>query len=1091
MKGHHKLILTCKRIVVGLSIVFAFCQSTFADIYYVTVNGNDASGNGSANNPWKTLKHASVNVPAGQGHVIQVGPGTFVENGPIEIPLGVSIEGAGVQQTIFKAVSSFYYYPANPGYGTEHFLIRLSEFNPSNGNQTLKNFTINGDSKKLHGGIYVRYRDNVLIENVSVQDTNYTGIWLWDVKDSRIKNVFLLNCSWGSTGYSSGALNLGNLERVEIDQLDVNEDTGYGIKAIGPNGYNNLFYLKIHHSHISVNPEGLWSGGRAPNISIELWLVGLLGCEIYNSYVDNNISLVNANAIPSNGMQTIRVHHNIIDLDSRANGSGYGIELTVHDAEVDHNYFIKGAYGIVNWDNPMQNWNIHHNVFYGQQGQYPGEIVRSQWSGLQNVKLFNNTVEFIGDKTMSLIGLYGGTSNNLEIRNNLVINSSTGYNFFPHEVIHTENGAAINNLTILKNSTDNLELGSLLESLLTILGIIVWTPEINLSPLPNPSINQTGNRPEPYYFPNSGSSLIDGGTDVGFPFLGAAPDIGAFEFGATPTPNAPPWVNLNNPVNNSVFATGAAIQFNVDASDSDGTINKVEFFNGSTKLGEDLTSPYSFTWSNVQAGAYTLTAKATDNASAATTSTAVNVTVSNPNNPPTVTITNPTNNSSFTAGSDIVLTANASDSDGTINKVEFFNGSTKLGEDLTSPYSFTWSNVQAGAYTLTAKATDNASAATTSTAVNVTVSNPNNPPTVTITNPTNNSSFTAGSDIVLTANASDSDGTISKVEFFSGSTKLGEDLISPYSFTWSNVQAGAYTLTAKATDNASAATTSTAVNVTVSNPNNPPTVTITNPTNNSSFTAGSNIVIAVNASDSDGTVSKVEFFSGSTKLGEDLTSPYSFTWSNVQAGAYTLTAMATDNISAVATSTAITLTVNPNSPPTVAIANPANNTSFTAGSNIVITANASDSDGTISKVEFFNGSTKLGETSTGPFNYDWFNVPPGEYSLTATATDDKNLTTTSMAVVIIVVDPNAYPLSIYPNPASEKFTVQYYTMIPQQVLVKMADVNSRLIICQTLLIEEGFAKLEVDVHHVAPAVYIVSLETDNGRKFSRRLIVVH
>ncbi|MBO9636524.1 MAG: discoidin domain-containing protein, partial [Chitinophagaceae bacterium] len=53
--------------------------------------------------------------------------------------------------------------------------------------------------------------------------------------------------------------------------------------------------------------------------------------------------------------------------------------------------------------------------------------------------------------------------------------------------------------------------------------------------------------------------------------------------------------------------------------------------------------------------------------------------------------------------------------------VEFFNGTTKLGEDNTAPYSFTWSNVPAGNYSLTAKATDDSSATTTSAAVNITV----------------------------------------------------------------------------------------------------------------------------------------------------------------------------------------------------------------------------------------------------------------------------------------------------------------------------------------------------------------------------------
>jgi len=209
----------------------------------------------------------------------------------------------------------------------------------------------------------VRYRNKIIINEVKVQNTNYTGIWLWDVKNSQINNAQLINCSWGSTGYSSGALNLGNLERVEISQLTVDENTGYGVKAIGPDGYNNIFYLKIHDSHVSVAPFGLWNNGTAPNIAIELWQSTLLGCEIYNNYVDNNISLVNS-AVPATGIQTIRVHHNTLDMATRANGAGYGVELSIHDAEIDHNYFIKGNYGIANWTNPMKNWIIHHNIFY-------------------------------------------------------------------------------------------------------------------------------------------------------------------------------------------------------------------------------------------------------------------------------------------------------------------------------------------------------------------------------------------------------------------------------------------------------------------------------------------------------------------------------------------------------------------------------------------------------------------------------------------------------------------------------------------------------------------------------------------------------
>ncbi len=82
------------------------------------------------------------------------------------------------------------------------------------------------------------------------------------------------------------------------------------------------------------------------------------------------------------------------------------------------------------------------------------------------------------------------------------------------------------------------------------------------------------------------------------------------------------------------------------------------------------------------------------------------------NSSPTVSITSPANNATFTAPASVTINATAADADGDVTLVEFFNGATKLGEDDTAPYTFTWSNVAAGSYVLTAKATDDSSATT-------------------------------------------------------------------------------------------------------------------------------------------------------------------------------------------------------------------------------------------------------------------------------------------------------------------------------------------------------------------------------------------
>ena len=108
------------------------------------------------------------------------------------------------------------------------------------------------------------------------------------------------------------------------------------------------------------------------------------------------------------------------------------------------------------------------------------------------------------------------------------------------------------------------------------------------------------------------------------------------------------------------------------------------------------------------------------------TATFDNVTVTTtsgppPNVSPSVSVTGPTAGSHFPAPADITLTASASDSDGTVTKVEFFAGTTLVGTDTSAPYSVAWSGVAAGSYTITAVATDNASAATTSSGITITV----------------------------------------------------------------------------------------------------------------------------------------------------------------------------------------------------------------------------------------------------------------------------------------------------------------------------------------------------------------------------------
>ncbi|PYI89101.1 MAG: hypothetical protein DME26_02010, partial [Verrucomicrobia bacterium] len=182
-----------------------------------------------------------------------------------------------------------------------------------------------------------------------------------------------------------------------------------------------------------------------------------------------------------------------------------------------------------------------------------------------------------------------------------------------------------------------------------------------------------------------------------------------------------PVIALTSPANGASFTAPATIAFAASVTPNGHTITKVQFYNGTTLLGEDTTAPYAFAWSSVAAGSYTLTARAVYDAGSTVNSAAANITVANP--VPTIVLTSPASGASFTAPATVNLAAGATPNGHTITKVQFYNGTTLLGEDTGAPYAFAWTNVAAGSYTLTARAVYDAGSTVTSAPINTTVQN--------------------------------------------------------------------------------------------------------------------------------------------------------------------------------------------------------------------------------------------------------------------------------------------------------------------------------------------------------------------------------
>jgi glucose/arabinose dehydrogenase len=188
-------------------------------------------------------------------------------------------------------------------------------------------------------------------------------------------------------------------------------------------------------------------------------------------------------------------------------------------------------------------------------------------------------------------------------------------------------------------------------------------------------------------------------------------------------------------------------------------------------------------------------------------------------------------------------------------------------------------------------------------------SSSNQPPTVSITSPTNGASFTAPASVTITADANDTDDSVTNVSFFDGASFLGQTNNTPYTVT-STFAEGTHALTAVATDNGGLSTTSSVVNISVSaTPSF--SVTITNPPDNSVFGNTDFVTIGGAVTDTGGSVTNVSFFNGAVLLRSVTAPPYSITTGpfTFTLGLHTLTAVALDNLGAAATSAPVHLTV--------------------------------------------------------------------------------------------------------------------------------------------------------------------------------------
>ncbi|HEX6738896.1 MAG TPA: Ig-like domain-containing protein, partial [Vicinamibacteria bacterium] len=352
------------------------------------------------------------------------------------------------------------------------------------------------------------------------------------------------------------------------------------------------------------------------------------------------------------------------------------------------------------------------------------------------------------------------------------------------------------------------------------------------------------------------------------------------------------------------------------------------------------------------------------------------------NTPPTVNITAPASGASFPAGSNITVSANAADPGGSVAQVEFFRGTTSLGVDTTSPYSVVFASAPAGSYSLTAVARDNLGASTTSAAVNITVASAGCTTRPGVPGGLASSSVTQNS-VNLSWNAVPTVSGCAANEYrvFRDGAQVAQ--VGTTSTSVGGLQPDtSYSFTVAAVNAAGSSNPSAALSVRTSPASGGGCSGVPQYVAGTSYSAGQQVQNIGNL--------YVCVVAGWCSLNNPADQAYAPGVGRAWDDAW-------DFVRACGPA---------GTPPTVSLTAPAAGASFACNASVTVSATAADSDGTVARVEFFDGGINIATDTSAPYSVTWTAIGNGSHSLTAKATDNSNNSTTSAARSVTVTGCN-------------------------------------------------------------------------------------
>jgi len=195
-----------------------------------------------------------------------------------------------------------------------------------------------------------------------------------------------------------------------------------------------------------------------------------------------------------------------------------------------------------------------------------------------------------------------------------------------------------------------------------------------------------------------------------------------------------------------------------------------------------------------------------------------------------------------------------------------------------------------------------------------------------------------------------------------------------------------------------------------------------------------------------------------------------------------MTVVATDNNNSQTISEAVNVTVEKlsttiNQLPVVSISSPGNNSTFEVPVTITLTADATDPDGTVSKVEYFNGNIKIGESYSAPFTLPFEIKKAGSYDIIAIATDNLNAIASSSSVILYANSDNQDFINLYPNPNDGRFTINLITApLAEKNMISVINLTGETVYQGTLQKEENIRQF--DLSYLKSGAYVLMISNN-------------